>query len=371
MVSPKIEAKYERTRLSGGEVLLSVVGTLGECAVVPQSLVGWNVAGAVAVIPIKSDFDPNWIANCLRSREIQRLIQMWATTTVQATLNLRDVRRLPILSPPRGEIERIMDIIGSLGDEIELTQRINETLETMARAIFKAWFVDFVPVKAKVGGAVGFRGMPQRIFDQLPDRLVETVLGLVPAGWETSAISDAAEYVNGMAFTRHENGKGRMIIRIAELNSGPGSSTKYSDIYAEPQYTAFPGDILFAWSGSLGVHRWHRDEALVNQHIFRVIPIDRPQWYVYYRLVEAMPFFRAIAATKATTMGHIKRSHLGDATFVEPPASYIEAADKHIRPLFDLVHINERQSLRLVTLRDTLAPALLDGEIRFSRNSDA
>jgi type I restriction enzyme S subunit len=70
----------------------------------------------------------------------------------------------------------------------------------------------------------------------------------------------------------------------------------YSDIDAEAQYTAFPADILFAWSGSLGVYRWHRDEAIINQHIFKVIPSGRPKWYVYYRLVQAMPFFQTTQA---------------------------------------------------------------------------
>ena len=185
----------------------------------------------------------------------------------------------------------------------------------------------------------------------------------VPAGWKIAAISDIAAYINGKAFTKHASGRGRMVIRIAELNSGPGAATKYSDVDTEPQYTAFLDDILFAWSGSLGLYRWHRDEAIINQHIFKVIPNDRPKWYVYYRLVEAMPFFQAIASTKATTMGHIKRGHLSDATFAEPPATLIETADNLIRPLFDLVHSNERQSLSLASLRDTLLPKLISGEL--------
>ncbi len=77
-----------------------------------------------------------------------------------------------------------------------------------------------------------------------------------------------------------------------------------------------------------------------------------------------MPFFQAIASTKATTMGHIRRGHLSDATFAEPPASLIETADNLIRPLFDQVHSNERQSLSLASLRDTLLPKLISGELR-------
>jgi len=277
----------------------------------------------------------------------------------------RDAAHARNIQVPSLEQQReIARVLGDMDDKIGLNKRMNRVLEAMARAIFKAWFIDFEPVKAKAAGATSFRGMPQPVFDQLADKLVETELGPIPEGWPIVSVAEIADYVNGKAFTKHATGQGRMIIRIAELNSGPGGATKYSEVETEPQYTAFPDDILFAWSGSLGVYRWHRDEAIINQHIFKVIPKDRPKWYVYYRLVQAMPFFQAIASTKATTMGHIKRGHLSDAVFAEPPISVIEAADEHIRPLYDLIHCNERQSFALAAIRDTLLPKLISGELR-------
>src|SRR5690606_13482440 len=94
-------------------------------------------------------------------------------------------------------------------------------------------------------------------------------------------LSATAKFINGKAFTKGASGTGRVVIRIAELNSGLGSSTVRSDIDVEDQYTARPGDILFAWSGSLTLHRWFRDEAIVNQHIFKVVPNEGvPPWLV-------------------------------------------------------------------------------------------
>lgn len=286
-------------------------------------------------------------------------------------VSLRDQRKM-FITLPSIQIQRsTAEILGSLDDKIEQNRRTNKALESMARAIFKAWFADFEPVKAKAAGATSFPGMPQEVFDRLPEQLVETELGAVPEGWAVQAVSKIAQYVNGKAFTKHATGQGRMIIRIAELNSGPGGATKYSDVETEPEYTAFPNDILFAWSGSLGVHRWHRDEAIINQHIFKVIPEDFPQWYVFYRLVEAMPFFQAIASTKATTMGHIKRGHLADAAFTKPPHFLVDAADEQIKPLYDLIHRNEREILVLERIRDTLLPKLISGEIRLGGQGDA
>ena len=311
-----------------------------------------------------AEIAPEFAGYFFRSQQFRRDVTAMSSLSTRASLNNDMLSRLRMTLPDFATQSAIGDILKSLDDKIELNRRMNRELEAMARAIFKAWFIDFEPVKAKSDGATRFPGMPQSAFDQLPDQLTETELGIVPAGWPIRSVAEIAEYVNGKAFTKLANDQGRMIIRIAELNSGPGGATKYSNVETEPEYTAFPDDILFAWSGSLGVYRWHRDEAIINQHIFKVIPKDHPKWYVYYRLVEAMPFFQAIASTKATTMGHIKRGHLADATFAEPPMWLIEAAEERIRPLYHLVHCNERQSFALANTRDVLLPKLISGELR-------
>ncbi len=177
-------------------------------------------------------------------------------------------------------------------------------------------------------------------------------------------IADLARYVNGRAFTKGATGTGRMVIRIAELNSGPGGSTVYHEIAVAPENVAQPGDLLFAWSGSLDVYRWHRDEALINQHIFKVICDAFPQWFVHHALREAMPFFQDVAADKATTMGHIKREHLSEAKLALPPDKLLTVASRVIEPLYAKQLANDRESLTLAALRDTLLPKLLSGELR-------
>ena len=134
---------------------------------------------------------------------------------------------------------------------------------------------------------------------------------------------------------------------------------------------AYPDDILFAWSGSLNVYRWHRDEALINQHIFKVVCEKYPKWFVFHQLQEAMPFFQGVAAGKATTMGHIKRHHLSEAELVVPPESVLDHATEAIQPIYGQVHRNQRQSMTLAVIRDTLLPKLLSGEIRLKEAEKA
>jgi restriction endonuclease S subunit len=118
-VSASIESGYARTRLCGGEVLLTLVGSVGEVAIVPKEMAGWNVARAIAVIRPHERTSSQWLKQWLRSPLAQHYMHMWQTTTVQATLNLRDVRRLPVAVPPKSEQQAITEVLGALDDKIE------------------------------------------------------------------------------------------------------------------------------------------------------------------------------------------------------------------------------------------------------------
>ena len=356
----------------GGDIVLTHRATVGRLAIAEPDAPTF-VANPGTTIWRSLDstvLNQKYLYAFMRSSALaQQLDAQVGHTSTFDYVSLTQQRQLIVALPSIGIQERIADRICVFDDKIELNRRMNRVLEEMARAIFKAWFVEFEPVRAKAAGATGFPGMPQDVFEELPDSFVDSELGPIPKGWEVGVIAGLGRFVNGKAFTKHANGKGRMIIRIAELNSGPGPSTKYSDIEAAADNTAFPDDILFAWSGSLDVYRWHRDEAIINQHIFKVVPEGFPSWFVYYQLANAMPFFQQIASTKATTMGHIKRDHLSQATFAVPSNGIIAGAEEVMRSLYDLIHINERESLVLAATRDTLLPKLISGELQVGDES--
>jgi type I restriction enzyme S subunit len=193
-VSPLIEAAHSRNRLAGGELLLTIVGTIGETAVVPASLAGWNTARAVAVIPVRKDVGSYWVQIALCGREVRAFIDARLNTTVQATLNLRDVAQLPIIFPPQRERDGIAHIIGTLDDKIELNRRTNETLEAMARALFKSWFVDFDPVLAKVEGRDP--GLPKLFADLFSDSFEDSEMGEIPSGWKVTSLGVVAHVID-------------------------------------------------------------------------------------------------------------------------------------------------------------------------------
>lgn len=258
------------------------------------------------------------------------------------------LRSIEFLVPPCDEQERIARVLSSIDDKIESNHRLASALEEVTAALFKARFADFVG----------------------HDDLAESEIGPIPRGWSTKPVGDLARYVNGKAFTKFGNGRGRMVIRIAELRSGAGGSTVYSDHEAEPDFMAMPGDILFAWSGSLDVYRWHGPEALINQHIFKVTPKGYPAWLVFHALKYVMPHFQAIAADKATTMGHIKRADLQAFSMAIPPASDLKEHDAVLAPLFARSFAARKESETLAAIRDTLLPRLISGRLRIHPDAE-
>ncbi|WP_456505278.1 restriction endonuclease subunit S [Arthrobacter sp. UYCu723] len=209
-VGKDIALKHSRTALVGGELLLSLVGTVGESAVAPNTLAGWNVARAIAVIrPIQ--VSARWLQLCFESAPIRSEILGLLNTTVQSTLNLADLKRLRIPVPPAEIRAGIEDVLGALDDKIAANTKLLSGVDALAHAIFQSMMEEA----------------------------------------ELLPLSSTAQFVNGKAFTKGASGTGRVVIRIAELNSGIGGSTVYSDAEVSDQHIANPGDLLFAWSGSL------------------------------------------------------------------------------------------------------------------------
>ena len=266
--------------------------------------------------------------------------------------------------PPLPEQRAIAHILGTLDDKIELNRRMSETLEAMARALFKMWFVDFDPVRAKAEGRDP--GLPRPLADLFPDRFVDSELGEIPEGWEVKGLDQVARFLNGLALQKYPPADGRSlpVIKIAQLRAGNtvGADLASADLHAD--YVVADGDILFSWSGSLECRIWAGGSGALNQHLFKVTSTENPRWLCYLGVHRHLDDFRRIAAGKATTMGHIQRHHLSDARLAVPSAPVIRAMDLVIEPVFERAWRLMVESRTLAALRDTLLPKLISGELR-------
>ena len=266
--------------------------------------------------------------------------------------------------PPLAEQKAIAAVLGALDDKIELNRRMNATLEAMARVLFQSWFVDFDPVRAKLDGRKP-TGLDPATAALFPEQLEETALGQTPKGWEVRSLDKTAHYLNGLALQKYSPGAGPTlpVIKIAQLRKGDSVGADRCNINLPPNYIVQDGDVLFSWSGSLEVEFWCGGPGALNQHLFKVTSPEFPKWFYYLWTLYHLDEFRLIAAGKATTMGHIQRGHLTAAKVLIPPPQLIDVMTRTMSPVIDRLITNRIQSRTLATLRDTLLPKLLSGEL--------
>ncbi len=265
----------------------------------------------------------------------------------------------------------IAHILGTLDEKIEFNRKQNETLEAMARTLFKAWFVDFEPVRAKMDGrwkrGESLPGLPAHLYDLFPERLVESEFGEIPEGWVYRSLDSIANYLNGLAlqkFPPESETEFLPVIKIAQLRSGNTNGADKASTKIRPEYVVENGDVLFSWSGTLEVEVWNGDRGALNQHLFKVTSTEVPKWFYFFATRHHLPDFRGIASGKATTMGHIQRKHLTDAQIAVAPPKSMKKFDAIIASQFHQLVINAQQSRTLAQLRDTLLPKLISGELR-------
>ena len=316
---------------------------------------------------------PSFLAYAIKGRTQEILGLVGEAGHGTGVLPTDRVQGLEILLPPPEEQRAIAHILGTLDDKIELNRKQNETLEAMARTLFKAWFVDFEPVRAKMEGrwqrGQSLPGLPAHLYDLFPERLVESELGEIPEGWEMRSLDSIANYLNGLAlqkFPPESDDEFLPVIKIAQLRAGNTNGADRASARIKPEYVVVDGDVLFSWSGSLEVEVWSGGRGALNQHLFKVTSNTVPKWFYFFATRHHLQNFRAIAADKATTMGHIQRKHLTNARIAVASPEGMNAFDSALAPLFDQIVSNEQQSRSLAQLRDTLLPKLISGEIRVS-----
>jgi type I restriction enzyme, S subunit len=281
------------------------------------------------------------------------------------SLRCRDIPNFELTIPPLDQQAKIASILGALDDRIILLRETNATLEAIAQALFKSWFVDFDPVHAM---AEGFepKGLDAATAALFPDSFEDSGLGLVPKGWVVRSLDSIANYLNGLALQKFPpTDDGWLpVIKIAQLRKGNTVGADRAGRNIKPEYIIQNGDVLFSWSGSLEVVIWTGGEGALNQHLFKVTSEEFPKWFYYLWTRHHLSDFQQIAASKATTMGHIQRKHLTEAKVVLPTAEILRRAGELIDPLLERWLVNAELSQNLTQLRDSLLPRLISGQLR-------
>ena len=247
------------------------------------------------------------------------------------------LQKLMIPIPSERERKSIVGFANSISEKIRCNAKVNDNLYAQVKAIFSENFLDL---------------------DFLPD------------GWKTGNLLDIADYLNGLAMQKYrpkDGETGLPVLKIKELRQGIcDASSELCSPSIKSEYIIHDGDIIFSWSGSLLVDIWCGGTCGLNQHLFKVTSNNYDKWFYYLWTAHHLDRFIAVAADKATTMGHIKREELEKVEVIIPSKYDYKRIGASIKPLFDLIISNRIEDRKLTALRNTLLPKIMSGEIDVS-----
>lgn len=324
------KAKY---LLQDGDIVICRMGTVGVSSFIVGAPEAVFASYLVRFRPNPDVVLPAYLAYTLQSDGWWDYVEAVRAGTVQPTLNATLMAGFTFPLPPMPEQARSVEVLSAIDERLAKLRQLELTLAQTILADCQ------VAAEDREGSG-------------------------------TLSLSDAVTLVNGGAYTKGATGTGRMVIRIKELNTGASDTTVYNDIAVPTNKTAYPGDVLFAWSGSLGVWRWYGDEAIVNQHIFKVLPGAHPVWLGWSHIINELDTFRDIAAGKATTMGHITKDHLIRAQVPLFGEGELAALSTRVQPLWDYQLRVGREIESLKELKTFVMPRLLSAELSVMSAAD-
>ena len=362
-ISAEVNAEYKRTQLAGDELLITLVGNPGECVVVKKHMAGWNAARAIAVIRLEDPSLRVYLKTVLESTACRHLIDAVLNTTVQKTLNLKDIRLLPIPMPPKQVIQAISGFSNALNDRIALLRETNATLEAIAQALFKSWFIDFDPVRAKAEGLEP-EGMDAATAALFPDSFEESEKGLVPFGWSVRSVYDVARVIYGAPFASkrfNTEGVGAPLVRIRDLkHESPGV---FTDENHPKGYMIQPGDLVVGMDGEFRAYLWGGKPAWLNQRVCVFAPESGVSAAFVHRSIT--PLLAAVEASEtATTVIHLGKNDIDRFRVTVPNQSVLTAFAAVAEPIYARIVQSKQTAFSLAELRDTLLPRLISGQLR-------
>ena len=318
--------------LQKDDIIISARGTVGEMAMIPYPMAfNQSCYGIRAKAGINSTFLYYLIKN-----SVNRLKRM-THGSVFDTITRDTFSNLFVYIPSKDLQDKIASILSAIDDKMELNDKINDNIQQQALAIFR-----------------------QELLRE----------GELPEGWVRGSLVDIANYLNGLAmqkFRPADDEIGLPVLKIKELRQGScDASSELCSPRIKPEYIVHDGDVIFSWSGSLLVDFWCGSICGLNQHLFKVTSENYPKWFYYAWTAHHLARFVAIAADKATTMGHIKREELAKAEVVIPDAASMERIGGILQSMYDLIISNRIENRKLAALRDTILPQLMSGELDVS-----
>jgi len=335
--------------------------------------------GLAAIRPKNGNRFSSFLKGCIEV-SLPTLL-MGATGSTFPSVSREQIEDISVEIQSGEDLKWIENVLGTLDDKIELNRKTNETLEAMAKALFKSWFVDFDPVRAKAEGRP--TGLPAEISDLFPDSFEDSELGEIPSGWEMEALGEILDVDKGVSYKGDflSDAEGLPMVNLGCFAGGGSFRAEkmkfYTGEYRE-RHLATAGDLLVAntdmtqnriiLGAPIIVPSWRgRDKFLFSHHTF-AIRFRRSKSaftrFIYFTLLK--PSFRQVAAGHATgtTVLALPKDGITDYQTVIPPAGLLNVFAAKVEALYQKCQALTEQCELLAKTRDALLPKLISGEIR-------
>ena len=369
MAATATEREIEKCTLVAGDVIITKdsekYDDIGVPALVredvPDLICGYHSA---ILRPRSTEVDGTYLFYALSADDAQQQFHSYANGVTRFGLRKADIGLVELPIPPLPEQRAIAHIMGTLDDKIELNRRMNETLEEMARALFKSWFVDFDPVRAKIEGdwqrGESLPGMPAELYDLLPDRLVDSELGEIPEGWEVKRMGDIIEI--------HDSVRVPLNSRQRAQRQGPypyygaaGIMDYVDDFLFEGIFvlTGEDGSVVDSEGYPVVQYVWGRFWVNNHAHVLKgKNGVSQEHLYLLLQLENITPYVTGAVQPK------LSQKNLKAIPVVLPTQATCQAFSDLIQPMFAALRNNADESNALAVSRDALLPKLVSGETR-------
>jgi type I restriction enzyme S subunit len=368
-----------RSKVDRWDLLLTMIGTVGEVCVVEQAEPNFAIKN-VGLLKCGAEHRAKWLYYFLRSPQGQGLIEQRKKGSTQQYISLTEIRNLPISYPgDEADLRGMVSVLSMLDDRITLLRETNATLEAIAQALFKSWFVDFDPVHAKMQGRAP-EGMDEATAALFPDAMEETELGWVPKGWRVMPIGDAVEAVGGATPDTKKPGfwepgvhcwttpkdlsgiSAPVLLDTERKLSDQGLSKIGSGLLPA-------GTLLLSSRAPIGYLALTQTPMAINQGYIGMLPGGSlPPLYMLFWCRENMETIKGRA--NGSTFMEISKKAFRPIPALLPSPEVVQVFVGVAGALFQRLVENERQAQNLATLRDTLLPRLISGQLRLPDTAD-
>lgn len=330
----------ENKLLHSGDVLINSTGTgtAGRVAQIFNIPMPTTVDGHMILLRPTKEIDPLYYGYVIKSYQ-KKIESLAEGSTGQTEINRQRLQDEIYITFPKDRAlqKEIGTFLFQIDEKIKNNSEINNNLEQQAQAIFANEFLS---------------------------------LDTLPEGWKQASLIDIADYLNGLAMQKYRptaDESGIPVLKIKELRQGCcDDNSELCSPSIKSDYIIHDGDVIFSWSGSLLVDLWCGGICGLNQHLFKVTSSKYDKWFYYAWTKHHLDRFVAVAADKATTMGHIKRDELAKAEVLIPNEADYNRIGALLQPIYEMIISNRIENKKLATTRDTLLPKLMNGEIDMS-----